>query len=633
MGIIRIIGFLVLLVASISAQAQDAYVRHTVQKGETVYSIAKQYNVNPGDIAKYNPDVAVGLREGTILIIPQPTKTENAQALATHVVQPKETLYGLSKKYKCTVEDLIALNPELKDGLKIGATIKVPVAAKKEVEAPKNEDVIIYTVEPNETVYSICKANGITEEEFLALNPEVKQRGLQSGQTVRLPKNATKKVREEIATDTPKKKPYDLYLVKPGDNLSSIAKMFKCTEQDLVDLNPELISGLVTGKYILVPTLEVQVPAPASVNTAKPGSLFWHLPSRYESPKVHITLLAPFYLGEDDSTSNSQGTNDKNKVGVQFLAGFQVAMDTLAALGYTIELDVFDCQNETAGLESLVKSIDKQTDIIIGPFFAKSAERMATLMPSATIYSPLSKAVNNTAKPNLIDGVNYLDGELREMARWINTRSANERFIFVNTDTAEARRNVQIVKMHLSAVDSSVIKFVWTDRNLKGLGELSKYRVAGKKTNFVVVDQEPAFLTLMMRRLYRARDTNMVLLTTSKIFDIPAIEPRQLSQVNLLATSNEYVNYNDTTTQQFILKYRNLTGTEPSKYAYSGYDTGLYFAQLIAAYGRVPEVANWPVVSGIFKGFRFVVPPGKGPVNTFAMPLSIKEYKIVKRGQ
>jgi hypothetical protein len=258
---------------------------------------------------------------------------------------------------------------------------------------------------------------------------------------------------------------------------------------------------------------------------------------------------------------------------------------------------------------------------------------MATLMPSATIYSPLSKAVNNTAKPNLVDGVNFLEGELRELAHWINQRSNTERFVFVNTDTAEARRNVQIVKMHLSAIDSSVIQFVWTDRNLKGLGELGNYRAAGKKTNFVVVDQEPAFLTLMMRRLYRARDTNMVLLTTSKIFDIPAIEPRQLSQVNLLATSNEYVNYNDTTTQQFILKYRNLTGTEPSKYAYSGYDTGLYFAQLIAAYGRVPEVANWPVVNGVFKGFRFVVPPGKGPVNTFAMPLSIKEYKIVKRGQ
>ena len=635
MGIIRVFSFLVLLFVSISAQAQEAYVRHTVQKGETVYSIAQQYHVQPGDIAKYNPDVASGLQEGTILIIPQASKTENAQALGTHVVQPKETLYGLSKQYNCTVEELIALNPELKDGLKIGTTIKVPVSTKKNVEAPKDENVVYYTVEPRETVYSICKVAGITEEEFLALNPEVKQNGLQSGQTVKLPKSSPKKVQEEVATDTPKKKPYDLYLVQPGDNLESIAKKFNCTTQDIVDLNPELMSGVVVGKYIVVPVSDVEVPKPAVVNTAKPGSLFWQLPTRFETPKVHITLLAPFYLGEVDSasTSNGNGKNDKSKVGVQFMAGFQIAMDTLAALGYQIELDVFDTKNKEVGIDQLAKSINKQTDIIVGPFYAKSVEQLATLMPSKTIYSPLSKAVNNKNKPNLIDGVNFLEGELREMAQWINKRNGKERFVFVNTDTAEARRNVQLVKMHLGALDSSSIQFVWTDKNLKGLGELNNYRVAGKKTNFVVVDQEPAFLTLMMRKMYRARDTNMVLFTTSKIFDIPTIEPRQLSQVNLLAMSSEYIDYSDTTTQQFIQQYRTLTGTEPSKYAYSGYDAGLYFAQLIAAYGNVPDVANWPVIQGIFKGFRFVENQGNGPVNTFALPLRIKDYKIVQRGQ
>jgi LysM repeat protein len=633
MGIIRVLSFLVLFFASISAQAQDAYVRHTVQKGETVYSIAQRYSVQPGDIAKYNPDVASGLQEGAILIIPQASKIENAQALGTHVVQPKETLYGLSKQYNCTVEELIALNPELKDGLKIGTTIKVPVATKKIDQAPKDDSVVYYTVEPRETVYSICKAAGITEEEFLALNPEIKQNGLQSGQTVKLPKSAPKKVQEEVATDKPKKKPYDLYLVQPGDNLESIAKKFNCATQDLIDLNPELMSGVVVGKYIVVPVSDLEVPKPAVVNTAKPGSLFWQLPTHFETPKVHITLLAPFYLGEVDSTANSNGKNDKNKVGVQFMAGFQVAMDTLAALGYQIELDVFDTKDKEVGIDQLAKNINKQTDIIVGPFYAKSAEQLAALLPSKTIYSPLSKAVNTSGKPNLVDGVNLLDGEFLEMAQWINKRSAKERFVFVNTDTTEARRNVQKVKMHLGALDSNSIQFVWTDKNLKGLGELSNYRVAGKKTNFVVVDQEPAFLTLIIRKLYRARDTNMVLLTTSKVFDIPAIEPRQLSQVNLLAMSSEYIDYSDTTTQQFIQQYRTLTGTEPSKYAYSGYDAGLYFAQLIAAYGRVPEVANWPVVRGVFKGFRFVENQGSGPVNTFALPLSIKDYKIVQRGQ
>ena len=41
----------------------------------------------------------------------------------THVVQRKETLYAISKKYNIAIHDLIALNPELKDGLKAGSTI------------------------------------------------------------------------------------------------------------------------------------------------------------------------------------------------------------------------------------------------------------------------------------------------------------------------------------------------------------------------------------------------------------------------------------------------------------------------------------------------------------------------------
>lgn len=637
MGIIRSILVFAVFLFSLNLCAQDAYVRHTVQAGETVYSIAQCYKINPGDIAKYNPDVSVGLREGTILIIPQSSKSENAQALGTHEVQPKETLYGLSKQYNCMVEELIALNPELKDGLKIGATIRVPIKNQQKEPVAKptktSDEYTYYTVSPKETVYSICKAAGISEAEFLALNPEVKENGLQKGQTVKLPKSGITKPSEEIATDVTDKKPYDLYSVQPEDDLNSIAKRYSCNVEALIDLNPELKDGLVAGRYIVVPV--DKVPAKSSgIRIAQQNELFWHLPSQFEHPSVHMALLAPFYLGEADTTNTTTNSKqDRNKAAIQFMAGFKVALDTLAALGYNIELDVFDTKNEVGGIDQVVKNIRPKADLIIGPFYAKSAEQLAAKMPSEAIYSPLSKAVNNKGKANLIDGVNYLDGELRQIAHWINGRTTSQRFVFVNTDTTEVRRNVNTVKMHLGAFDSAAVQFVWTDKNLKGVGELIKYKKGNEKTTFVVVDQDPAFITNIMRRLYRLKDTNMVLLTTSKIFDITAIEPRQLNQVNIVATQTEFVDYNDTTTQQFIWQYRQATGTEPSKYAYIGYDTGLYFAQLIAAYGRVPAVEQWPVVRGVYKGFDFVETPGKGPVNTFAVPVSVRDYKIILRGQ
>jgi LysM repeat protein len=103
---------------------------HKVEKGQTLYSISKIYQV---DIKTLEADTHnLNLKIGQILYIPY--KQENqAKNIAvydtvskTHIVLSKETLYGISKKYNVDEEDLISLNPELKNGLKIGMSIIIP---------------------------------------------------------------------------------------------------------------------------------------------------------------------------------------------------------------------------------------------------------------------------------------------------------------------------------------------------------------------------------------------------------------------------------------------------------------------------------------------------------------------------
>ena len=85
--------------------------------------------------------------------------------------------------------------------------------------------------------------------------------------------------------------------------------------------------------------------------------------------------------------------------------------------------------------------------------------------------------------------------------------------------------------------------------------------------------------------------------------------------------------------QLFVKKFRVKTATEPTKYAYSGYDIGLYFAQLFAAYGKLPEAEKWPKISGLNKGFYFDAKGGSGAKNNFIYQLHIKDFELLETKQ
>jgi LysM repeat protein/ABC-type branched-subunit amino acid transport system substrate-binding protein len=106
------------------------YLLHTVEKGQTLFAIAKFYKIELNDIVIENPETINGIKPGQILRIP--TGKKDAVALNDtsncigHTVEKGETIYSITKKYNTTNERLKALNPEIKEGLKIGQVLKVP---------------------------------------------------------------------------------------------------------------------------------------------------------------------------------------------------------------------------------------------------------------------------------------------------------------------------------------------------------------------------------------------------------------------------------------------------------------------------------------------------------------------------
>ena len=120
-------------VSSVSAQelvvvGGTKYAVHDVAKGETLYSLAKRYGVTVDDIISANAVLTDGLKAGQRIKIPLQAEkvTDDSSKARLHKVMKGETLYSLSKQYNLTVEELREANPHVKKGLKAGQLIEIP---------------------------------------------------------------------------------------------------------------------------------------------------------------------------------------------------------------------------------------------------------------------------------------------------------------------------------------------------------------------------------------------------------------------------------------------------------------------------------------------------------------------------
>lgn len=181
----------------VQAQSSNTYFLHTVTKGQSLYSIASMYKVSTSDIVRLNPGSNTQIRAGEVLKIPQ-TQLSNKESNTFHTIQAGETLYQLTVKYNVTAQAICAANPGLSaSNFRIGQVISIPVqgesqstSSDKTVSQPaiqKNEWKEMHKVQRKETIFSISRMYGITEEELIAANPELQKGKLKKGRFLFIP--------------------------------------------------------------------------------------------------------------------------------------------------------------------------------------------------------------------------------------------------------------------------------------------------------------------------------------------------------------------------------------------------------------------------------------------------------------
>jgi len=150
------------------------FVKHKVEPKETLYALSRKYGVPVAQIVESNPSVEASIKIGQVVFIPSkaplsaavnakattpatPVKTAapaasnrtftvNAQGEKLHKVEPKQTLYSISRMHGVTVDNLKAWNKLASNDIEIGAELIVGKGAvpnaSKPIYVPEVDDEV-----------------------------------------------------------------------------------------------------------------------------------------------------------------------------------------------------------------------------------------------------------------------------------------------------------------------------------------------------------------------------------------------------------------------------------------------------------------------------------------------------------
>ncbi|MFV8333785.1 amino acid ABC transporter substrate-binding protein [Flavobacterium sp. GSP14] len=401
-----------------SVFSQEKTTTHKVEKGETISQIAQKYNVTPYDIFQLNPDAQSGLKPNSVLLIPKNKSQQKVVVqkkpvakMITHNVAPKETLYGIEKKYDVSDEALKKANPFLeKEGLQIGQTLVIPSGIGQKTANLLQNQVVFHEVLPKETKYSIAKKYDISIDELEKKNPEIVgnlpvgfKLIIKGNPSTSLPKVERSTVRdpakEMVQVLTPEPSPkikYIEYTVKPKETLFRLSKMAGLSQEEIIALNPDLAKGVEVGMVLRVPASAAIPQEPetkkAYISLSKQNGL---------NDRKKLVLLLPFNLSkiEGDTINSTAMRLKKDKflnMTLDFYAGALIAIDSAKQLGLAIDVSIFDSQEtkNSSNVAALIKANNlENAAAIIGPFYQNNVEKTAELLNSyeVPVISPLSK--------------------------------------------------------------------------------------------------------------------------------------------------------------------------------------------------------------------------------------------------
>ena len=196
---------------------------YTVKVGDTLWTIAKQYNLNIDELKNLNN------LTNNMLTVGQRLKISNIPANEdTYTIQAGDDLYSIAKRYNLTINELRLLNNLTSDLLSVGQQLVVK---------PKSniDNYINYMIQAGDSLYRIAQANNTTVNAITQLN-NLTLSELNIGQVIKIPK---------VVKD-------NVHMVRPNDSLYEIARQYNTTVDKLREANNLISDILIVGQKILI---------------------------------------------------------------------------------------------------------------------------------------------------------------------------------------------------------------------------------------------------------------------------------------------------------------------------------------------------------------------------------------------
>lgn len=622
-----------------------SYYKHTVESGQTLYALSKAYNVTETQIVECNEGLsAETLKAGSVILIPrveQPTgvkgkisgsgstsKTGKGDAkFITYEVKAGDTIYSVARKYKISVEVLEKDNPSIdiehiSPGMKLRirrsesgsvTTEDIERERRKRAEETELKDGE-HRVQAGETVYSLSRSYGMTEEEFLELNGLKSAAELKAGMVVRTKPQAAEQSTPANSTTpatpsapataaTPERAEYH------GVDTVVDSAVAAVSEDDVAEASASSGNAFYMDDAMLndvyVQPLDVAFPPLSMHHTLK------------------VALMLPFHYN-----------NKVNPYFVDLYRGVLIAMEDLKAEGYNIELSVFDTCGDGNRISDIVsyESGLLEAQLIIGPVYEAEFRYVLGYAEEngIPVVSPLAD-IEKLQSPVLFQMPAEDDNKYDKMADIFDGSREIVTIYAGNTDkgfASEIRsRSAQSPTRDLNFVFNRESFFY--RRNVDGSNgekiDISALMRTKNEKAFVVVAANETDVDRILTTLSSTKSSiegrgmtygSYVVIGNRKWLQSDNIDRQSFFRNNAIFVVPYHAKRSSDSVRLFDGRYVKAYGVLPSMYSYRGYDAAMIFCRkmftgidgsmLTETFTPLATSYNFDLVGGLYVNTRWV---------------------------
>ena len=539
-----------------------------------------------------------------------------------HTVEKGQTLYAIAKFYDMSLNDIVIENPEAIDGIKVGEVLRVPVNKVKKIELSpvtvgtdnhkdNSTNNKLHKVEAGQTLFSIAKQYDTSVEKIKELNPELKD-GLRGGQTLKIP--------------SPKPKTEPVVIPK-----------ITTPAADKPTHTETAVSGMKT-----VPKTEISsIKSPISSDSLTAPAITY---SGKIKDEYNVAFFLPFHADEAnaielDKISNGDGQlPNKTIIALQFYEGALLAIDSLKKQKLKAKIFVYDVDDkDSLNILSILKKPElSKMDLMIGPLNGSSFMPVAKFAKEHTIpivspFTQINKILfDNVYVCKVLPSTTL---QVEQMAHFVVDSFHSQNIILVNSGNS---KEISLYNTFKTAANIAFKQSNYKTDSLTEANSLVKIEnmLSQTKVNVVVLpSNNQSYVTEFLSKLNTLRDKKkIVVFGLQSWIGFDNLDFDYLNNLSLHVPSNNYIDYQNSTTQNFIKNYRDKFKTEPEIYAYQGFDIASYFISSLKKNGTgfLKNIVD-DKYQGIETHFNFMrFPANSGFENKFVYILKYQDNKLVK---